>query len=202
LVASLPPGVKLDARNAYAKAVARMERGDPAAAAEAVRAAVALDPQFTTARLELASDDERARRYDEAIAQYRAILGYNANNPIALNNLAYGLAVQKNRPEEALPFAERAAALNPKDWTTLDTIAWVHHLLGRQNDAMRSIAAAVTASPAPQNAEVYWHAAAIFLDAGDRTRALQMMQTALAMDPSIADRADVKDVRRRLGGQD
>jgi uncharacterized protein (TIGR03790 family) len=199
-VGSLPQVVNVNARNAYAKATAREERGDTAGAREALQAAIAADPQFTGARLRLAIEDERAARYDDAIAQYRATIVYAPNQVVALNNLAYALAVHKRQPQDGLPFAERAAALNAKDSTILDTVAWIQHLLGREVDALRTIGTAVTASPPPEDADVYWHAAVIFFDANDRARALQMIQTALKLNPSLAERADVRQFRQRLGG--
>jgi uncharacterized protein (TIGR03790 family) len=199
-VGSLPQTVNADARNAFAKSIAREERGDNAGASAAVQAAVAADPRFTVARIQLASRDEAAGRYDEAIGQYRAILAYSPNQLLALNNLAYALAVRKQQPQDGLPFAERAAAIAPKDATVLDTLAWIQHLLGRQNEALRTIAATVSASPASEDADVYWHAAVIYDAANDKVRALQMVQTALKLNPSIAERAEVQQLRQRLGG--
>jgi len=198
--ASLPQTVNVEARNAYAKFVAREDRGDRVGSVAAVQAAVAGDPRFTLARIALASNAEAAARYDEAIAQYRAILAYAPNQIAALNNLAYALAVQKKQPQDALPFAERAAAIAPKDATILDTLAWIQHLLGRQNDALHTVAATVSTSPASEDADVYWHAAVIYYDASDKARALQMMETALKLNPAIAERAEVQQFRQRLGG--
>src|SRR5205823_9229987 len=69
-------GLKPEAREAYAKSIARDERSEIAGAREALQAAVLAEPQFTVARLRLASSDEEAKRFDDAIAQYRAILAY------------------------------------------------------------------------------------------------------------------------------
>ena len=136
---------------------------------EALRVAIAAEPQFTVARLQLAGLEERAKHYDEAIAQYRAVLAYAKNQVIALNNLAYLLAVHKDAAEEALPLAERAAAIhgnvqtfedvlrlveraatrnvNVNVSTVLDTVAWIQHLLGRPVDAARTMGAAISGAP-------------------------------------------------------
>jgi uncharacterized protein (TIGR03790 family) len=197
---TLLQSAKPEARAAYAKATSREDRGDVAAAREALQAAIAAEPQFTVARLRLASLDEEAKRYDEAIAQYRAILAYAPNQAIALNNVAYSLAVHKGALEEALPLAERAAALNANLPAFLDTIAWIQHLLGRHADAVRTMSATISGSPPPQDPEIYWHAAVIFSGANDRPRALLMLRTALKLNPSLADRPDVKDLQERLTG--
>jgi uncharacterized protein (TIGR03790 family) len=215
-------GIKPEARTAYAKATAREDRGDVAAIPEALQAAIAAEPQFTTARLRLAILDEEAKRYDEAIAQYRAVLAYAPNQVITLNNLAYALAVHKGAAAEALPLAERAAALNGNVQTfeealrlvertvtrnvnvdvptVLDTVAWIQHLLGRHADAVRTMGATISGAP-PEQAEIFWHAAVIFSGANDRPRALLMLQNALKLNPSLGERPDVKELQQHLSGR-
>ena len=151
--------------------------------------------------------------------QYRAIVAYAPNQVIALNNLAYGLAVYKGAAEEALPLAERAAAVhgnvqtfedvlrlveraatrnvNVNVSTVLDTVAWVQHLLGRQADAERTMDATLNASP-PEDAEIFWHAAVIFSGAKNHPRARQMLQKAVKLNPSIAERPEARDLQQRL----
>jgi uncharacterized protein (TIGR03790 family) len=189
--------LKPETRSTYAKATALEDRGDVAGAREALQAVIVSEPQFTSARLRLGSFEDKGKRYDEAIAQYRAVLAYASNQPVALNNLAYDLAVHKAAPEEALPFAERAVAVG-KTPIVLDTLAWIQHLLGRDADAARTMGAAIGGSPPPVDADIFWHAAVIFSGANDRPRALQMLQTALRLDPSLAEQPDVKALEQHL----
>jgi uncharacterized protein (TIGR03790 family) len=214
---------KPEARVAYAKATVREERGDLATAGEALRVAIAAEPQFTVARLQLAGLEERAKRYDEAIVQYRAVLAYSKNQVIALNNLAYLLAVHKNAAEEALPLAQRAAAIhgnvqnfedvlrlveraatrnvNINISTVLDTVAWIQHLLGRPVDAARTMGAAISSAPA-DDVELFWHAAVIFSEANDRARAILMLQNALRLNSSLIERPEVKALQQHLSGRE
>ena len=170
----------------------------------------------------LAGLEERAKRYDEAIVQYRAVLAYARNQVIALNNLAYLLAVQKGAPEEALPLAQRAAAIhgnvqnfeevlrlverastrnvNINVSTVLDTVAWIQHLLGRPVEAARTMAAAISGAPA-DDVDMFWHAAVIFSDANDRERALLMLQNALRLNSSLLERPEVRALRQHLTGR-
>ncbi len=213
---------KPEARVAFAKATVREERGDLAGAEEALKVAIEAEPQFTVARLGLAGLEERAKRYDEAIVQYRAVLAYARNQVIALNNLAYLLAVQKGAPEEALPLAQRAAAIhgnvqnfeevlrlverastrnvNINISTVLDTVAWIQHLLGRPVEAARTMTAAISGAPA-DDVDMFWHAAVIFSDANDRERALLMLQNALRLNSSLLERPEVRALRQHLTGR-
>ena len=140
--------------------------------------------------------EERAENHDQAIAQYRAILTYSPNDPLALNNLAYALAVYRNSPEEALPFAERATVAAREDPAaiggasllnyyslgtyrreplvpySLDTLAWVQHLLGRDVEAANTIreARAAVGGYAP---DLRWHAAVIYAAIDDVAKAAE-----------------------------
>jgi uncharacterized protein (TIGR03790 family) len=191
--------LKPEVRGAYAKSVSRQWRGNDEGAREALDAAIAADPRFTSGRFELASMDERAARYDDAIAQYRAILAYAPDQAIALNNLAYALAVHKNTPQDALPLAEKAVKTAGNIPTFLDTLGWIQHLLAHDSDAIRTIGAAISASPQSTDADMYWHAAVIFSVANDRARARQMLDRALKLNPALGQRDDVRTLQKSLG---
>lgn len=187
--------LKLDARQAYARYEARAARGDRSAR-EALLASIASEPTFIGARLSLAAVFEQDNNLDKAIEQYRAILSYAPGDVISLNNLAYHLAVDKESPAEALPFAERAVAASRDDPTMLDTLAWVLHLLGRDAEALPSIASA--SSGAPDNPEIRWHFAVILTALRDLPRARQELGAFLKLAPSAAERGDVQRLRLRL----
>ena len=81
----------------------------------ALEEATALDPKLVAAHLMLASGYETQKDYDKAIERYRAVLAVSPDNAIALNNLAYALAVHKGQPAEAIGFAERAMTLTGRE---------------------------------------------------------------------------------------
>ena len=88
-----------------------------------------------------------SKDYDKAIERYRAILENDDRNVPALNNLAYALAVRKQQPKEALPFAQRAYLLTREQALTGDTLAWVYHLLGDDKTALPLLQDAVRRVP-------------------------------------------------------
>jgi tetratricopeptide (TPR) repeat protein len=75
---------------------------------------------------------------DEPAAEdaYRKAAALNPDNAPTQNNLAWLLG-RAGRPEEALPFAERAAGLAPWDPSVLDTLALVRDRLGACPEALR-----------------------------------------------------------------
>lgn len=221
-LATMYPELARDAAAAFIQFQYRSLREDSAGAREALEAAIAAEPRFIPARVELAVMDERAGNMDGAIAQYRAILTYSPNDPLALNNLAYALATHQHNPEEALPFAERATIAARTDPTllggssilnyytlgsyrreplipySLDTLAWVQHLLGRDAEAVKTVQQA-RAAGGVQTADMMWHAAVIYAAANDPARASAELNAALRADPAFAKRADVKKLRQQLG---
>lgn len=148
----LARGVKPDAAPLLLRAEARAARDDQAGAQAALEEATAIDARIADAQMLLAQRYEQNHEWDKAIERYRLTLAVNPDNPVALNNLAYGLAVRQHQPAEALPYAERALSLAPRSPTLADTLAWVRHLLGRDLEAAPMMANIVKALPA--NAEI------------------------------------------------
>jgi tetratricopeptide (TPR) repeat protein len=198
-LSAFPSTLQPEAKAAFVKAEVRFGRGEREAAVALLEKAVELEPQFTAARILLASNADALNEFDNAIAQYRAIVAYAPNNPIALNNLAFDLAVHANSAADALPFAERVNKLAPNTPPFLDTLAWTQHLLGHDSEAVTTITAARTG--APYSADIRWHAAVIFAAVKDQARALNELQAALKLNPAMADRADVKELQRQLGAK-
>jgi uncharacterized protein (TIGR03790 family) len=186
----------LSAAHAFLRAESRLARDDAAGARAALEEAVTLAPRSVIAQVQLAGLYERDERWDDAIARYRAVLAVSPREVVALNNLAYTLAERKQRPGDALPFAERAQALMPRDGSVADTLAWTYHLLGRHADAMRLSTLAV--SLAPRNAEVMLNRATILLANGDKPGARVALDAALKLDASLESRDRVAKIRAGL----
>jgi uncharacterized protein (TIGR03790 family) len=192
-------GIKPEAARLALRAEARSAQDDKAGAQAALEEATSLDPRLLAAQMVLAQTYEQNQEYDKAIDKYRRMLAVSPNEPIALNNLAYGLAVRKHQPAEALPYAERAMSLAPRSPTLADTLAWVRHLLGRDSDAAPLLTAAVKALPG--NAEVRLHAAVVYAALGRLEPAAAELKEALRLDPSLAKSDEVKALQAKLAAK-
>ena len=115
-----------------------------------------------------------------------------------MNNLAVNLATRQGKPDQALPFAERAATIMKTDPNYLDTLAWTQHLLGADKLAAITIRSARAFGGA--DPEIIWHAAVIFAGAGDVSRAASELKESLAADPSLAERPEIKKLQEQLNG--
>lgn len=198
-VAADAPGAPERAVELAVRADAMLLRRDVAAARKTLAEATALAPNVAVWQFRLAQLEDTGGDYDAAIARYERVLTLTPNDAAALNNLAYALAVRKNDPQRALPLARRAAALSPQSGTVLDTLGWIEHLLGNTEEATKIMASA--AKRAPGVPEVRLHAAIVFAAAGARGVAEAELEAALKLDPKLAEREDVKQLRTALAAK-
>jgi Tfp pilus assembly protein PilF len=171
-------------------------RGDPVAGRAAWEEAAALAPSYVDLQLQLAILHDQEGRRAAAIERYRRVIELEPKNAVALNNLAYRLAVEEQALDEALPLALRAAELEPTSATILDTLAWIQHLRGDQPAAVKTMAAALKSEP--RNAEIRLHAAIIYAASGALGVAQDQLNQALKLQPSLVDHPDVRRLRQDL----
>ena len=176
----------------------RVAHGDAAGAKTALEEATALAPALTGSQLALASMYEQDGDYTSANQRYRIILKSQPNNVIALNNLAYGLAVRDKQPAEGQVLAKRAAALAPDNASILDTLGWIEHLLGNNEIAAQLLSRA--AKLGPTLAEVRLHAAIVFGATGALSNAEAELKEAVRLNPEFEKREDVVQLRKKLKG--
>jgi uncharacterized protein (TIGR03790 family) len=187
----------VEAITAFLRGESRVIRGQWDGAREAFEAATKEAPEFAAAQLQLALVYEQLGDHANAAERYRAIVKLESTNVIALNNLAYSLAVRQGNPKEGLPFARRAFVLAPNAVSVVDTLAWVEHLLGNSAEAARLLRKFVQNNTG--NAEIHLHAAIVFAAAGDLRQAKTQLQQALTLDPALGETDDVKALQQTLG---
>ncbi len=114
-------------------------------------------------------------QHEPAVKQYEEVLRYAPNNPTALNNLAFLLAENLNRPGEALPYAERARQLSPGDPNVLDTLGWIYHLTGNDTQAESMLLEARRLGP--RQMPTRYHLGVIYSESGRRDEARREFET-------------------------
>jgi uncharacterized protein (TIGR03790 family) len=183
------PRVPRQALQFFVRSESRAARGDGAGSRSDLEHAVRLAPTWLTPQYTLASSYEVEKQFDQAIAQYRQILKADSRQALALNNLAYSLAVQKGELSEALPLAERAWTLAPRSGAAADTLGLIYLMrgdVGRGRPLLRQ-----AATLAPDNAEIRLHLAQAHLAAGDRAACDKELAAALALAPALRTRPEV-----------
>ena len=192
------PGRSDEVLRLMLKAETRLARGDNTGAIELFKQAADKEPASALVWRAYGAALETINQYDGALEAYRRVLELDRNDVVSLNNLAYIIAVRQNRPEEALPFATRAATLARTNPTIADTLGWIHHLTGHDDEALKLLAPASRALP--RHAEVQLHAAVVFAATGHLEDAAKALKLATSLDPTLKDRAEVRDVERKIGG--
>ena len=132
---------------------------------------------------------------------YRRVISDQPDNAAALNNLAFVIAQSPARSSEALPYVERAVALQPQQPDILDTYATVLHGLGRLDEAHEALTRALARRPA--DVAIRLNLVETILAQGrldDAWRMLQRIERTLSRrpqgDPRHLRRAEA--LRRRL----
>ena len=190
------PGIPERAVELVIRAEGMSLRGDMAGAREAVDEAVKTAPRYGSALLQKATLAEMAGRHDEAFETYKTLLDSDPNSVMALNNMAFTLAVHRKMPAEGLPLAKRAVALAPTNVAVLDTLGWIHHLLGDNASAakiMEQVIKTNTLDP-----DIRLHAAIVFGAAGAPAAAKTQLEIALKLNPALANNPEVKQLRAKL----
>jgi tetratricopeptide (TPR) repeat protein len=85
----------------------------------------------------------------------------------------------------------------PRSATVADTLGWVYHLLGNDEEALRWLDAA--SRGLPSHAEVQLHAAVVYASLGRLQDAGRALKAAGTLDPSLRERTEFKDVQRKIG---
>ncbi|HEY3382182.1 MAG TPA: TIGR03790 family protein [Vicinamibacterales bacterium] len=188
--------VKPDAARSFLRAEVRLAKDDKPGARMALEQATVLDPRLVTAQVLLGTLYDEGGEYDKAIETYRKVVAGRPNEAISLNNLAFALAVRKKQPADALAYAERAYALAPGNLNVVDTLAWVQHLCGRDEDAGRLLSQLLP--KAADHAEVQFHAAVVFGALGMLDRSAAALAEAVRLDAALEGREEVKALRAKL----
>jgi tetratricopeptide (TPR) repeat protein len=172
--------------------------GDGARAIEVQQRAVAQCPpaeQELRARLtlDLANTYTSLGKSQEALAAYHEALQLDQDNVEALNNLSFLLAETLNQPADALPYAERAVQLSPRNAAILDTLGWTHHLAGNHDKAKQYLAEAVNLDPAAVSTIV--HLAEALLKLNEHAASLQQLDNAVKLSPDPATQQKIDKLK-------
>src|SRR5690606_20298667 len=90
---------------------------------------------------------ERVGRVDDALADFKALVDANPDNPVYINAYGYTMADRTSRHDEALVLIERALSLNPDDIATIDSLGWVLFKLKQLDEAIVHLRRAYAEQP-------------------------------------------------------
>ena len=171
--------------------------GGKSAEAEAVASKwLAEHPKDLEFRLGVADTALRRKDYPLAVRHYQAVLEYQADQIVALNNLAWIFLQTKDA--KALALAERANRLAPNQPDTMDTLAMV--LLGKGDVAQALPLLQKAAELAPQSPDLRLHLAQAYLKAGRAGEAKKLLDELAKLGDKYPGQAEVARLRNDAGG--
>lgn len=113
-----------------------------------------------------------AGKMEPAAEAMKAIIAKNPNDADTLNNLAYLLGKDLNRPAEGLEYAKRAVDLLPKSPEVLDTYGMLLMMTGKNAEAQKVLDRAIAISSTPSTqVTVLLHIAELQLAEGKKDEA-------------------------------
>jgi len=95
----------------------------------------------------LAASLERSGQWDEAAAQFRALLAKHPDDAASLNYLGYMYADRGVKLEEAREMLLKAVSLDPTSGAYIDSLGWVYFKLGDYDLAEKHLTEAVRLTP-------------------------------------------------------
>ncbi|WP_449258989.1 tetratricopeptide repeat protein [Chlorobium limicola] len=117
----------------------------------------------------LAMSYDKLGQTEKSIDMYRRILFLEPGNTLAMNNLAYMLAIEGRDLETAKTLATKAVAEEPDNPVYLDTLGWVLFRLGAWQEALVHLEKA--ASLAPHEVEIIGHLIDVYEKLGMQDKA-------------------------------
>lgn len=134
------------------------------------------------------------KQYKQATDQLEVVLKSNPDNPILLNNLAWGYQQQKD--PRALPTAERAVKLAPESPALIDTLGWMLVQQGNVARALPLLQKAVALAPAAP--ELRYHLAFALNQSGDKKAARQELDKLVSADKQFPQLEEAKALLKTL----
>lgn len=140
------------------------------------------------------------RDYDAAAESLQRSLDLGPDRPAALNNLAYLKAKIQNKPQEALPLAQRAVEITPNDPNALDTLGWIYMQTGDLANAEVALRRSVDLEKSATN---HKNLAEVLIKKGDDSGAQTYLRRAAELRPDPETNAEINrlmdDIKSRTG---
>lgn len=137
------------------------------------------------------------KNYPRALDSFRKAVDADSQNVVALNNLAYLLAVHTDQLDEALRYAQQVKELAPANKGVDDTIGWVYFRKGLYQAAVKYLESAIRGESDPV---IRYHLAMAYLKTGDR-RGPSTLLEALKQAPDLPEAQMARRLQAELAGK-
>lgn len=191
-------GVRTGARAAFTRALSADPRFQPAQLAlarldaaegklhpahQAVADLLARNPNDPEVLLNMGWLDNLEKDYPAALSCFRKVVDADPSNVVALNNLAYLLASETSRYDEALKYAQQVKQIAPDNPGVDDTIGWIMFRKGLYRSAVEYLEHAAKGEADPV---IRYHLGMAYLKLGDQ-RGEPTLRAALKSAPDLPE---------------
>lgn len=135
------------------------------------------------------------KNYKKSDEAYDAVLAFNPNNDLILNNYSYYLALRNEFLEKAEKMSAQAVKNNPDNNSYLDTYAWVLFARAKYKEARKVMEKIIQSNPT--NPTFYEHYGDILFKLGNIEEAVKQWEKAKSLDTDN-ELIDKKIANRRL----
>jgi tetratricopeptide (TPR) repeat protein len=175
---------------------ALLQEGNTQSAVNEFQTAKSLAPKDAETNAMLALALHNAGRSNEAEQAYRETLALESGNPSVMNNLAYLMAETGGNLDEAQKLAQDATRLQPSNLAFADTLGWIYVKKKLPDSAIQILSNAVQKDP--QRTVSRYHLAIALIDKGDKARAKEQLEAALANRPNKDQEQKIRDLLNKL----
>ena len=174
-------------------ASSRERQGDRAGAIAAFEQGLGVLKDDVSLMVGLAGAHERNGDIEAAVALYEKVLAKQADNAVAVNNLAALLADHRTDAESLARAKELAVKLEPvKQPAMRDTLGWVHYRTGDYAKAVEVLEG--VAETAPTVPVFHYHLGMAYAQLGDKAKARASLSKAL----ELGDFPGAEEARKTL----
>ena len=120
--------------------------------------------------------------YEISDSLYERALELKPDDPLINNNYSYAFATRKIQLERALKMVQISIAADSLNSSYLDTIGWVHFMLGNYKEAKLYLEKAIEVGG--ESAVMLDHLADVESKLGNKEKAIELWENALELDPT------------------
>jgi tetratricopeptide (TPR) repeat protein len=172
-----------------------VERGQTTSAISAWEQWSATHPNDAGALAILGTLEESRGNLGIAEVDYRKSLQIQPQQPIAANNLAYRMLMNRENPDVALTLAQTARQGMPNSPNSADTLAWAYYYKGAFAFARDLLEDAIKTDP--NDASIQYHLGMVYTKLRDKSDASIHLKKAVSLAP---DSQTANDARVALRG--
>ena len=162
-------------------------------AEETFEEALSLYPDDRELLLEYALFQDEQGYYDKAILTMEKVLDIKADDPYALNYIAYSWAERGENLDKALSYVRKALDVKPEDGFIRDTLGWVLFKIGRLEEALTELNKSREIEP--DDPTINEHVGDVYFELGKMSEALASWKKALRLQQ---DEEKKEHLRRKI----